>query len=104
MTMWTAVLLACAACFALKFVGYLVPEHWISGPRTSRVTTLLPVALLAGLVVAQTVVGTGGALVLDARLAAVAVAVLLLLLRANFIVVVLGAAIAAAVLRALGWA
>ena len=51
MTMWIAVLLACGACFALKFVGYLVPESWVAGERTSRVTTLIPVALLAGLVV-----------------------------------------------------
>ena len=42
MTMWIAVLLACVACFALKFVGYLVPESWVSGGRTSRITTLLP--------------------------------------------------------------
>lgn len=26
MSMTVAVLLACAACFVLKFVGYLVPE------------------------------------------------------------------------------
>ncbi len=103
MTMWMAVLLACGACFVLKLVGYLVPESWVSGPRISRVTTLLPIALLAGLVVAQTVVGDGGALVIDARLAAVAGALVLLLLRANFIVVVVVAAAVAAGLRALGW-
>jgi branched-subunit amino acid transport protein len=103
MTMWIAVLLACGACFALKFVGYLVPESWVAGERTSRVTTLIPVALLAGLVVVQTVVGAGGALALDARLVAVAIAVVLLLARANFVVVVLVAALVAAGLRALGW-
>lgn len=62
-------------------------------------TTLLPVALLAGLVVVQTVVGDEGALLIDARLAAVAVAVVLLLLRANFIVVVFAAALVGAGLR-----
>lgn len=103
MSMTVAVLLACAACFVLKFVGYLVPESWVSGDRTGRVTTLLPVALLAGLVVVQTVVGDGGALLIDARLAAVAVAVVLLLLRANFIVVVFAAALVGAGLRYLGW-
>lgn len=103
MTMWVAVLLACGACFALKYVGYLVPESWVSGERTSRVTTLIPVALLAGLVVVQTLIGDGGALVLDARLGAVAVAFVLLLLRANFIVVVLAAAVIAGLLRAAGW-
>lgn len=102
MTMWGAVLLGCAACFALKIVGYLVPGSWLDGERTSRVTTLLPVALLAALIVTQTVGGAGGSIVLDARVAAVAVAVALLLARANFIVVVLAGALVAAGLRALG--
>ena len=100
MTMWIAVLLACVACFALKFVGYLVPESWVSGGRTSRITTLLPVALLAGLLAVQTLVGSGGSLVIDARVGAIAVAIVLLLLRANFIIVVLAAAVVAGVLRA----
>lgn len=103
MTMWVAVLLACVACFALKLAGYLVPARWVEGPTTTRVTTLLPVALLAALLVTQTVAGASSALVLDARLAALAVAIILLLLRVNFILVVLGAALVAAGLRALGW-
>ena len=74
----------------------------MSGERTSRVTTLLPVALLSALVVVQTVVGPGGDLVVDARLAAVGVAVVLLVLRANFLVVVLAAGAVAALLRAVG--
>lgn len=103
MSMWVAVLLACAACYLLKLAGYLVPARWVEGPRTARVTTLLPVALLAALLTVQTVVGDGGALAIDARLAALAVAIVLLVQRANFIVVVAAAAVVAAVLRALGW-
>ena len=102
MTMWIAVLLACVACFALKFVGYLVPESLVDGQRRSKVIGLLPVALLAGLVVTQTAGGDDG-IVIDAPLAAVALAVLLLWLRANFVLVVFAAAALAAGLRALGW-
>ncbi|MBP6994994.1 MAG: AzlD domain-containing protein [Phycicoccus sp.] len=102
MTMWVAVLLGCAACYALKLVGYLVPGSWLEGERTSRITTLLPVALLAALIVTQTFGGSQGTLVLDARIAAVAVAIALLLARANFVVVVLAGAVVAASLRALG--
>ena len=80
-----------------------MPETLLDGERTSRVTTLLPVALLAALVVVQTVVGPGGSIVLDARIVAVGVAVVLLLLRANFLVIVLAAGATAALLRALGW-
>lgn len=102
MTMTVAVLLACAACAALKVLGHLVPTPLVSGPRASRITTLLPVALLAALVAIQAM-ADGPHLVIDARLAAVAVAIVLLLLRANFLVVVLLAAVTAAGLRALGW-
>ena len=103
MTLWIAVVVACIASFLIKLAGYLVPDRLMTGERTSRVTTLLPVALLAALVVVQTVVGPGGSLVIDARLVAVGVAVVLLLLRANFLVVVLAAAAVAAGLRAAGW-
>lgn len=103
MSTWTTVLLAALLGFGLKLAGYLSPARWTDGERTSRVTTLLPVALLAALVTVQTFVGDGGSLVLDARVAAVAMAVVLLLLRADFLVVVFGAAAVAAGLRALGW-
>lgn len=100
--LWAAVLAACVLGFATKYLGHLVPETLVDGPRRSRVIGLLPVALLAGLVVTQTVGGDEG-IVLDARLAAVALAVVLLWLRANFVIVVVAAATLAAALRALGW-
>lgn len=103
MTMWTAVLAASLLAFALKLLGYFVPTRWLEGPRTSRVTSALPIALLSALVAVQTVTGDGGALVLDARLAAVAVALAALALRAPFLLVVGLAAGTAALLRAIGW-
>jgi hypothetical protein len=59
------------------------------------------VALLAALAAVQTF-ATGTSLVIDARAAGVAVAVVALLLRAPFIVVVVAAAATAALLRLLG--
>lgn len=103
MSLWVAVVVASVLSFGIKLAGYLVPESLMAGERTQRVTTLLPVALLAALVVVQTVRGDAGALVVDARLAAVGVAVMLLLLRANFLVIVLAGGAVAAGLRALGW-
>ena len=103
MTLWVAVVVASVASLLIKLAGYLVPDTWLAGERTQRVTTLLPVALLAALVVVQTVVGPGGSLVLDARIVAVGVAVVLLMLRANFLVIVLAAGATAALLRAIGW-
>lgn len=105
--MWTTVLLACVLCYALKFAGYVVPHRLLEAPRVRRVTALLPVALLAALVGVQTFVGSGaqaGALVLDSRAAAVGVAIVALMLRAPFILVVVVAAATAALLRQFGWA
>lgn len=103
MTLWTAVLAASVICVALKATGYLLPAHWLDKPRPSRIADLLTVALLSALVVVQTL-GAGQAIVVDARLPAVGVAALLLWLRAPFLVVVVGAAVTAALLRLWGWA
>lgn len=103
MSVWVTVLVASAAAFGLKYAGHVVPHRWLDAPRIRRVTDLLPVALLAALVAVQAFT-TGNTLVLDARAAALAVAVVALLLRAPFLVVVVLAAATAGVLRALGWA
>jgi hypothetical protein len=102
--LWTWVLLACAASYGLKLLGYLVPEHVLDHPAVVRVSGLLPVALLAALVGVQTLGGADGTIVVDARLAGLGVAVAALLLRAPFLVVIVLAAATAAGLRALGWA
>lgn len=97
---WVAVLAASAVCFATKYVGHRVPEHWLAHPRVSRLAAFVTVALLAALVATQTF-ADGAAVVVDARLAAVAVAAVALALRAPFVLVVVLAAVVAAGLRAL---
>lgn len=103
MTVWQIVLLASVAVLALKVVGYLVPASVMERPTPARVANLTTVALLAALVVTQTL-ERGGALALDARVPAVVVAGILFALRVPFIVVIVVAALLAAGLRALGWA
>lgn len=103
MSLWLAVLVACALAFGTKLAGFLVPHHWLEGERMRRVTGLLPVALLSSLVVVQAIGGPDGSLVADARIVAVAVAVVALLLRAPFILVVALGAATAALLRSRGW-
>ncbi|MEJ1155847.1 AzlD domain-containing protein [Microbacterium marmarense] len=103
MTMWDGILVASIICVALKALGYLVPARWLDAPRPARISDLLTVALLSALVAVQTL-GSGQAIVLDARLPAVLVAAGLLLLRAPFLVVVAAAAVTAALLRLWGWA
>jgi hypothetical protein len=102
MSTWTTVLVASALAYALKLLGHVVPARWLDRERTSRVTSALPIALLAALVGVQTLTSSSGHVVFDARAAAVAVAIGAVLLRAPFIVVVVLAAVVAAGLRALG--
>lgn len=102
MSLWTTVLLSGVIAFLLKLVGFLVPQHWLDGPRVTRVMTYLPVALLAALVAVQVFTGDGGAVVLDARAAGLGVAIVALLLRAPFLVVIVAAAATAALLRHFG--
>ena len=101
--LWTAVLAACALAYVTKLAGFGVPERLLAGPVTSRALALLPVALLAGLVAVQTFTGADGGIVVDARTVALVAAVVALLLRAPFLVVIGVAAVVAAGLRALGW-
>jgi branched-subunit amino acid transport protein len=96
--MWPTILLAAAACYLIKLVGLSIPERLLSGARTRRVAALLPVALLAALIATQTF-SHGSALTLDARAAGLAVAVVAVLLRAPFLLVVASAAASAALLR-----
>ncbi|MCX6400520.1 MAG: AzlD domain-containing protein [Propionibacteriales bacterium] len=97
---WWAVLGAGVGCYLLKLAGMSVPARVLSNPVVSRIADLIPVALLAALVTVQVLAAPQGrALVLDARAAALGVAVLLLLARAPFLVVVFGSAAFAALLR-----
>ena len=97
--MWPLVLVASLGCYAQKLLGLVVPRAWVSGPRTAAAVAALPVALLAALTSTGTLAG-GTELVVDARLAGVAVAAVLVLLRRGFLVVLLGAVLTTALLRA----
>jgi branched-subunit amino acid transport protein len=98
--MWAGVLVACAACYALKLAGLSLPAGLLQDARVQRTIPLVPVALLAALVATNTF-STGNHLVLDVRAAALGVAVVAVLLRAPFLVVVASAAATAALLRLL---
>lgn len=97
---WAGVLVASAACYGLKLAGVSLPQSWLTDPRVQRTVPLIPVALLAALIATNTF-STGRTLVLDVRAAALAVAIVAVLLRAPFLVVVIAAAATAALLRLL---
>jgi branched-subunit amino acid transport protein len=98
---WAALLVLAAGSYALKAAGPLLLGDREVSPRTARVLALLPVPLLAALIVVQTL-SHGNAVVVDARVPALAVAGLCVWRRAPFLVTVIVAAAVAAGLRALG--
>jgi branched-subunit amino acid transport protein len=95
---WAAILGAGIGCYLLKLAGLSLPPRVLEHPVVERVADLIPVALLSALVAVQ-VFANGTSLTIDARSAGLAAAVVALLLRAPFLVVVFVAAATAALLR-----
>ncbi|PKH44148.1 Branched-chain amino acid transport protein (AzlD) [Nocardioides alpinus] len=96
--MWAAIIVAGVGCYLLKLTGLSLPERVLSHPTVERVADLIPVALLAALVTVQ-VFADGQALTVDARALGLGFAVVALLLRMPFLVVVVGASVVAALAR-----
>ena len=101
MEVWAALLIAAALVWGLKTAGYAIPRRFVEGALMSRVSAIVTVALLASLVASQTMQAEN-AVVLDARVPALAVAAGLLALRVPFLVVLLVAGAVAAGLRFFG--
>ncbi len=95
---WPAILVAAAGCYAWKLLGLSVPARILEHPVVERIADLLPVAMLAALIAVQ-VLTTGQSIEVDARVIGLGAAVVALLLRAPFIVVVLVAAVTTALVR-----
>ena len=99
--MWGWVLVASLACCATKMAGLLVPRRLLDDERTVLTMAGMTIGVLAGLIGISTFT-TGSTILVDARLAALVVAIIALRLRAPFLLVVLLGAAAAAPVRVLG--
>jgi branched chain amino acid efflux pump len=99
-TEWLLVAVVGLGTIALKGVGPLVLGGRRVPDRLTGVVSLLAPTLLAALIVTNTF-ATGTALVIDARVAGMAAAVVAIVLRAPILVVIVVAAVAAAVTRGL---
>ena len=97
---WWPVIVASLGCYVLKLAGTLIPQQWVERPLVRDALLLLPVALIVGLVVMNTVDG-GRAITIDARLIGLGTALLAILARAPFLVVVLVAGATTALVRLL---
>ena len=99
-TLWAAVVAGSLGCYLLKLAGLSVPAAWVEQPWVARVVDFVPAALLAALVAVQAV-ASGSDLVLDGRLVGLAVAAVALALRAPFVVVLVLAGAAGALVHVL---
>jgi branched-subunit amino acid transport protein len=99
MTLWWTIAAVCAGCYALKLAGLAAPRRVLDHPVVRRFAELVPLALLSALIAVQTF-ADNGALVLDpARTAGLGAAVVALLLRAPFLVILASAAVVTALVR-----
>ncbi|MER6046993.1 AzlD domain-containing protein [Streptomyces sp. NPDC001793] len=101
MNVWIAIGVTAVGCYLVKFLGLSAPAGLLERPLVKRLAALLPVALLAALTAQQTF-SDGRHLMLDAKAAGVAAAVVALLLRAPFLLIVAVAVAVTAGVRALG--
>jgi len=92
---WVATIGTSIIAFILKYTGHSIPKAWLEHPTIQRINVLIPIALLSALVGVQTFTEKSN-LIIDHRLAGVGVAVIALLLKAPFPVVVISAAVSSA--------
>ena len=96
---WTVVWLLTAGVMAQRLFGMFAGGALLARvPALARLASLIPAAVVAAVIV-QLTVASGTSLVLDARLAGVAVAGVLVWRRAPFVVVIVAAAVVTALLR-----
>ena len=88
---WWGVIGTSVIALSFKYLGHSIPRRHLEHPRALRVNALIPVALLSALVAVQTFTEKSR-LVIDHRVAGLAVAVIALTLKAPFPIVVLVAA------------
>jgi branched-subunit amino acid transport protein len=98
---WVTILAMAVGTIAIKAAGPVALGGRVLPARLVGVISLLAPALLAALVAVDVFGGPDRALVLDAKLAGMLAAVVALLFRLPMTVVVLSAAVATAVVRAL---
>jgi uncharacterized membrane protein len=97
---WITIAALTVGTIATKAAGALVLGSHPPGERTLAMTGLVAPALLAALVVYETLGAHGGGITIDARAAGLGAAVLAIALRAPMLAVVLIAAAATAAVRA----
>ena len=99
---WTIVLILAAGVWGQRFLGMYVGGPVLSRyPALGKLASLIPAAVVMAVIV-QLTVAAGTSLEIDARLAGMAAAGVLVWRRAPFVAVVIAAAVVTAADRAFG--
>jgi hypothetical protein len=93
---WWGVIGTSLAAFALKYAGHSIPSRFLEHHRVIKISALIPIALLSALVAVQTFTEKTK-LTIDHRALGLAVALIALIVRAPFPIVVISAALSSAV-------
>lgn len=96
--MWATVLIASLSTFALKVLGYFLPDSLVTNETSKKIIAVLPIGLLSGLIAIQ-LFTTKTSFAFDGRIVGAISAVVLLLFRAPFIIVISLSALITAVGR-----
>lgn len=97
---WTLIIALAIGAYVFKFTGLVILGGRTLPAPFERCLALIPVAVISALIVKDTVT-QGRDVVIDARAAGIAVAVLLAWRRAPLIVVIVAGAVATALVRQL---
>jgi hypothetical protein len=92
---WIATIGTSVIAFLLKYSGHSVPERWLSHPKIQNINALIPIALLSALVAVQSF-SEKSQLMIDQRLVGLLAAIIALIFKAPFPIVVLSAAVSSA--------
>jgi len=92
---WIATIGTSVIAFLLKYSGHSVPERWLSHPKIQKINALIPIALLSALVAVQSF-SEKSQLMFDQRLVGLLAAIIALIFKAPFPIVVLSAAVSSA--------
>ena len=96
---WTIMVVLAAGVWAQRMLGMFVGARALSRqPALGRLATLIPAAVVTAVIV-QLTIASGRSLVIDARLVGMTVAAVLVWRRAPFVIVVVAAAAATALVR-----
>lgn len=94
---WSVIAVTSVVMLSMRLFGYLLPSEVINRPRIVRITSLIPIVLLAALVSVQTMT-TEGSITIDHRAGGLVAGAIALYFKRSFLTVMATAGVVGALL------